>query len=147
MLIQPTCRIFQEFHLPGPLEWKRQDSDGERYWGELRHGRRHGKGILLYMVGPCAGPKPLSCNCSCPPTQGTNTACWQKPRVHIPISYSFPLQAGQSEVRYEGQFVEGERSGLGVITTSRGDRYAGSHRDGLMWGPGANSARKIDNTH
>lgn len=45
-------------------------------------------------------------------------------------------QGKQSLVVHIGRFVDGQRSGPGVVTSSRGERFEGYFHEDVMWGPG-----------
>ena len=88
-------------------------SDGSRYEGGIRNGRRHGRGTMTW------------------PNGHKYVGHWRDGRIHGIGTYRWP--DGQ---RYVGNFRNGRRTGHGTHTWPNGDKYVGEFVDGKLHGRG-----------
>lgn len=95
-------------------------TDGSKYVGELRNGKRHGQGVYTDVSGyEYAG------EWTDDERNGAGTAF---------------LSDGR---RYVGQWIDDEMNGLGTLTTVDGE-YFGEWKNGLMHGHGTYTSVKLD---
>ena len=88
-------------------------SDGARYHGQTRDGKRHGRGVLTW------------------PSGARYEGDYRNGARHGRGVYTWP-----NGNRYEGDFVNNSRTGRGVFTWRSGERYEGEFRDGARSGHG-----------
>lgn len=89
----------------GNLEW-RHDGKVERYSGEYRDGKRHGRGVHTWVDG------------------GRYEGEFRDGKQH-----GRGVRTWNGE-RYEGEYRDDKQHGRGVYTWADGDRYEGEYRDG-----------------
>ena len=88
---------------------------GERYEGEFRDGREHGRGVLTFADG-----------------KRRYEGEFREGKYH---GHGVLIFANGTR-RYEGEWREGKRHGRGILTIPNGIRYDGEWREGKMHGRG-----------
>ena len=97
----------------GTMFW-RYSSWTERYDGEMRDGKRHGRGTYVWANG------------------NRYDGEWREGHGHGRATW-----VGSNGARYEGEYRDGKRHGRGTYVFENGDRYEGEYRDGVPDGLGA----------
>ena len=87
--------------------------NGDRYRGQMRNGRRHGRGVYTWASG------------------GSYDGEWLNGHFH-----GHGVRIYSNGNRYEGDYVNGKRSGGGVFTWPNGNRYEGDFVKGKRTGRG-----------
>ncbi len=88
-------------------------SDGDKYEGELKDNKRHGKGTYTFSDGE--------------KYEGE----WKDGENHGTGTYTF-----SNGEKYEGESKDGEEHGTGTYTFSNGDKYEGEWKDNKRHGTG-----------
>ena len=88
-------------------------NNGDRYRGQMQHGKRHGRGVYIWANGDRYEGE------------------WQGDERTGRGVFTWP-----SGNRYEGDFVRGKRTGRGVFTWPSGSRYEGDFVDNKRHGRG-----------
>ena len=121
-------------------------SNGNRYDGNWEYGNRSGRGEIKYR----GGGRFEGVFQSDYPTYGTHTWSdgdfyegpyineWERTGVG---KYSWVNENGDVYAVYEGDFIDGERTGSGKITHKWGDDYEGEFLDGEYHGRGTLTMR------
>jgi hypothetical protein len=84
-----------------------------KYDGQVKDGRKHGKGILIFSRGDKYDGQ------------------WENDQMHGQGTYSYA-----DGEKYSGQWQNGRMHGKGTYTFRNGDRYVGEFRDDQKHGPG-----------
>ncbi len=108
--------------------------NGNQYDGEWRAGKMHGQGTLKWVTGgtsACLGGSEDGCNAASLPSASNGAQC--APPSMLPWPRWLPLPAGE---RYDGEWLEGQESGVGVFTWQDGSTYEGFWLGGRKEGVG-----------
>ena len=111
-------------------------TDGSRYEGEVRNGKRHGRGVYVWSDGTRYegdwrdGHK-----------HGQGTYTWANGHRYAG-EFRNDRRTGQGTYtwpdggRYQGQFLNGKLHGRGTRDWANGERYVGEYRDDVRTGQG-----------
>ena len=111
-------------------------SNGDRYHGQIRNGRRHGRGVFTWpsgdrYEGDFVNGKRTGRGVYTWPSGDRYEGDFVNGKRTGRGVYTWP-----SGNRYEGDFVNGKRTGRGVFTYADGRRWEGGFRDGKRTGRG-----------
>ena len=103
--LDKNCRLLAQKLLDIPLSYGELNIDGDRYVGEYRNGKPHGKGTMYYESG--SHLKSYNGEWVNGIREGKGTLIWTDGR------------------RYEGQWYNDKKQGKGTFYWANGDRYVG----------------------
>ena len=120
-----------KWHGRGFLVW----ASGSRYTGDFRDGKRTGRGVYVWADGRYEGDFRDGKFHGLGVQVGTNgdgyEGEWQNGKPH-----GHGLLVWSSGSRYEGSWKEGKRHGHGVYVAANGNRYEGEFRNNMQSGRG-----------
>lgn len=149
--------IYRLEHPKSQIEFvKEQYSDGSAYEGEKLGGIRHGKGKFLYGDGGLyegewkAGSMDGFGTLYYPDGKIAYSGGWKQDKFHgkgtiynenpVPLQGAFDYvnfdNLGDYWIKYEGDFVDDNKDGFGVLYLSNGDRFEGHFKEDTVHGSG-----------
>eukprot|EP01017_Pseudomicrothorax_dubius_P042844 TRINITY_DN704_c0_g1_i18.p1 TRINITY_DN704_c0_g1~~TRINITY_DN704_c0_g1_i18.p1 ORF type:complete len:200 (-),score=30.91 TRINITY_DN704_c0_g1_i18:118-717(-) len=118
----------------------RKYADGTVYQGEWKLGMRDGYGILSDSQGNKIYEGDWSRDLQNGEGVMYNNKC-DKPEFRHFVNYKDFSDIGNYWLRYEGEFVNGERTGIGTLNFPNGDKFMGSFLKGRINGQGTFTTR------